>query len=62
MECHKIRATLLANLCLCNQKIGKFEESVKKGKEAFQLILERQLDDDDLKCKLYCRLVKSYYS
>jgi len=61
-ECQKTRVILLGNQCLCYQKMGRFCESIQKGKEALQAMKDKLIDDDDLKTKLYVRLLKSLIS
>lgn len=51
---------MFANMCLCQQKMGHFLESVKKGEEGIKLIKELKQADNELMAKIYSRMVKSH--
>ena len=59
-DCQKLRATMFANMCLCQQKMGHYMESVKKGEEGIKIIKDLKQADNELMAKIYSRMVKSY--
>ncbi|CAL6029675.1 Peptidylprolyl_isomerase [Hexamita inflata] len=59
VECFRLRATLFANMCLCFQKLNQFALSVKNGKEALKILVDNSVVDDDLRVKIYSRIIKS---
>lgn len=56
-EARKLRATLFANMCLCYQKMNDWKKSIKAGEDAL-----KECEEEDLKVKIYSRMVKSYLS
>ena len=49
-------------MCLCFQKMNNFKESVTKGNEAVKILKDNKIAEDDLRSKIYSRLIKSLVS
>lgn len=46
-------------MCLCYQKMGEFKRSLETGQEALDILKDNKLEEDELKVKIYCRMIKS---
>lgn len=47
-------------MCLCDQKLNKFKTSVENGQSALDVLHDNNMDEDELKTKIYVRMIKSY--